>query len=119
MAHMDPLNVIIPSLDAKGAFPNTPHWLLKAIWRQMGLPFAGSLPAFLATRLFATRTNVGNTRWVHRATGVPQRGAEEPFLFLLATLPLAFYLRCPYPEMGWCHTRYGPHSWHLWTTWRW
>ena len=32
--------------------------------------------------------------------GVPQGGAEGPFLFLLVTLPLAFYLRRTYPDVA-------------------
>ena len=36
---MDPIILIITSLDVKGAFPNTPHRLLRAVWKHMGLPF--------------------------------------------------------------------------------
>ena len=32
-------------------------------------------------------------------TGVPQGGAEGPFLFLLVTLLLAFYIRRTYPDV--------------------
>ena len=40
------------------------------------------------------------TPWVHPASGVPQGGAEGPFLFLLVTLPLAFYIRRTYPDVA-------------------
>ena len=89
---MDPISLIITSLDIKGAFPNTPHRLLRAVWKCMGLPFQGFVQAYLATRMYAVKADVGTTPWVHPASGVPQGGAEGPFLFLLLTLPLAFYI---------------------------
>ena len=99
---MDPISLIITSLDVKGAFPNTPHRLLQAVWKQMGLPFQGFLyiQAYLATRKYAVKTNVGTTPWVHPASGVAQGGAEGPFLFLLVTLPLAFYIRRTYLDVA-------------------
>ena len=42
---MDPISLIITSLDVKGAFPNTPHRLLRAVWEHMGLFFQGFLQA--------------------------------------------------------------------------
>ena len=39
IADMDPVDLIIPSLDVKGAFPNTPWLLLEAVWKRLGLPF--------------------------------------------------------------------------------
>ena len=48
---IDPISLIITSLDVKGAFPNTRHCLLRAVWEHMGLPFEGLLHAYLATRL--------------------------------------------------------------------
>ena len=89
---MDPISLIITSLDVKGAFPNTPNRLLRAIWEHMELPFQGFLQAYRATRMYAIKTDVGTTPWVHATSGVPQGGAEGPFLFLLVTLPLAFYI---------------------------
>ena len=81
------ISLIITSLDVKGAFPNTPHGLLRAIWKHMGLQ------VYLATPMYAVKSDVGTTPWVHPASGLPQGGAEGPFLFLLVTLPLAFYIR--------------------------
>ena len=97
---MDPISLIITSLDVKGAFPNTPHRLLRAVWEHMGLPFQGFLEAYLATRMYAVKTDVSTTPWIHPTSGVPQGGAEGPFLFLLVTLPLAFYIRRTYPDVA-------------------
>ena len=97
---MDPISLIITSLDVKGAFPNTPHRLLRAVWEHMGLPFEGFLQAYLASPMYAIKTDVGTTPWVEPASGVPQRGAEGPFLFLLVTLPLVFYIRRTYPDLA-------------------
>ena len=90
---MVPISLIITSLDVKGAFPNTPHRLLRAVWEHMGF-----LQAYLVTRMYAIKIDVGTTPWIHPANGVPQGGAEGPFLFLLVILSLAFYIRCTYPD---------------------
>ena len=97
---MDPISLILTSLDFKGAFPNTPHRLPQAIREHMGLPSQGFLQVYLATRLYAVQTDVSTTPWSHPTSGVPQRGAESPFLFLLVTLPLAFYTRRTYPGVA-------------------
>ena len=97
---IDPISLIITSLDVKWAFPHTPHRLLPAVWERMGLPFRGFLQAYLATRMYAMKADVGTTPWVHPASGVPQGGAEGPFLFLFVTLPLAFYIRRTYPDVA-------------------
>ena len=97
---MDPISLIITSLDVKRAFPDTPHRLLRAVWEHMGLPFQGFLQAYLATRMYAIKTDVGTTPWIHPASGVPQGGAEGPFLFLLVTLQLALYIRRMYPDVA-------------------
>ena len=97
---MDPMSLIITCLDVKGAFRNGPHRLPRAVWKHMGLPFQGFLQAYLATRMYAKTTDVGTSPWVHPASGVPQGGAEGPFLFLLVTLPLAFYIRRTYQDMA-------------------
>ena len=96
----DPISLIITSLDVKGAFPNTPHRLLRAVWKRMGLPFQGFLQAYLATRMYAVKTDVGTTPWFHPTSGVQQGGVEAPFLFLLVTLPLAFYIQRTYPDVA-------------------
>ena len=100
MVDMDPISLIITCLDVKGAFLNTPHRLLQAVWKHMGLPFQGFLQAYLATRMYAVKTDVDTTPWVRTASGVPQGGAEGPFLFLLVILRLAFYIRRTYPDVA-------------------
>ena len=97
---MDPISLIISSLDVKVAFPNTSHRLLRAVWKHMGLPFQGFLQAYLPTRMYAVKTDVGTTPWVNPGSGVRQGGAEGPFLFLLVTLPLAFYIQRTYPDVA-------------------
>ena len=66
----------------------------------MGLPFQGFLQAYLATRMYAVKIDVGTTPWVHPTSGVPQGGAESPFLLLLVTLLLAFYIRRTYKDVA-------------------
>ena len=100
VVHMDPFSLIITSLDVKGAFPNPPYRLLQAIWKHMGLPFQGFLQVYLVTRMYAVKADVGTTPWVHSTSGVPQGGAEGPFLLLLVTLPLAFYIQLAYPDVA-------------------
>ena len=95
---MDPISLIITSLDVNRALPNIPHRLLQAVWEHMGLPFQDFLQAYRATRMYAVKTDMGTTPWVQPASEVPQGGAEGPFLFLLVTLPLAFYIRRTYPD---------------------
>ena len=97
---MDPISLIINSLVVKGAFPNTPHRLLQAVSKHMGLLFQGFLQAYLASRMYAVKTDTGTTPWVHSASGVPQGDAEGPFLFLLVTLPLAFYIQRTYLDVA-------------------
>ena len=57
--------------------------------------------------MYAVKTNLGTTPWVHPASGVPQGGAEGPLLFLLVPLPLAFYIQRTYLDVA---------PYPLWTT---
>ena len=50
--------------------------------------------------MYAVKTDLGTTPWVHPASGVPQGGAEGPFPFVLVTLPLAFFIRRTYPDVA-------------------
>ena len=95
-----PIGLIITSLDVKGAFLNTPHRVLQAVWEHIGILFQEFLQVYLATRLYAVQTDVDTTPWTHARSGVPQGGAEGPFLFLLVILPLAFYIRHTYPDVA-------------------
>ena len=117
VVNMDPISLIITSLDAKEAFPNTPHRLLRAVWGHMGLPFQGFLQAYLANCMYAAKTDVGTTPWVEPASRVPQGGAEGPFLSYSS--PSRWRITSDAHTRTWQHTPYGPGSWRLWTTWRW
>ena len=94
---MNPYEMIIASLDVQGAFPHAPHRLLMEVWDAMGLPFLSFMTGYIQTRLYAVITAAGLTPWTGTDSGVPQGGAEGPFLYLLVTLPLAFQLARVYP----------------------
>ena len=51
---------------------------------------------YIQTRLYTVITAAGLTTWTGRDSGVPQGGAEGPFLYLLVTLLLAFELATVY-----------------------
>ena len=94
---MDPVDLIIASLDVKGAFPNTPWLLLEAVWKRLGLPFYNFTSDYIRTRKYTVRTGAGLTPFLEPGSGVPQGGAEGPFLYLLVTLPLALAIEQDYP----------------------
>ena len=94
---MDLVDLIIASLDVKGAFPNTPWLLLEAVWKRLGLPFYNFTSDYIRTRKYTVRTGAGLTPFLEPGSGVPQGGAEGPFLYLLVTLPLALAIEQDYP----------------------
>ena len=96
IADMDPVDLIIASLDVKGAFPNTPWLLLEAVWKHLGLPFYNFTSGYIRTRKYTVRTGAGLTPFLEPGSGVPQGGAEGPFLYLLVTLPLALAIEQDY-----------------------
>ena len=100
---MDPVDLIIASLEVKGAFPNTPWLLLEAVWKRLGLPFYNFASGYIRTRKYRVRTGGGLTPFLEPGSGVPQGGAEGPFLYLLVTLPLALAIEHDYPA-------YAPYS---------
>ena len=94
---MDPVDLIIASLDVRGAFSNTPWLLLKAVWKRMGLPFYNFASGYIPTRKYTVRTGAGLTPFLEPGGGVPQGGAEGPLLYLLVPLPLALTIEQDYP----------------------
>ena len=97
IAGMDPVDLIIAPLDLKGAFPNTPWLLLEALWNRMGHPIYDFAFCYIRTRRYTVRTGAGLTPFPEPGRGVPQGGAEGPFLYLLVTLPLALKTEQDYP----------------------
>ena len=79
---MDPVDLIIDSLNVKGAFPKTPLLLLEAVWKRMGLPFYNFASGYIRTRKYTVRKGAGLTPFLEPGSGVPQRGAEGGFLYL-------------------------------------
>ena len=97
IADMDPVDLIIASLDVKGAFMNTPWLLLEAVWKRPGLPFYNFASGHIRTRKYTVRTGAGLTPFLEPGSWVLQGGPEGPFLYLLVTLPLALAIEQEYP----------------------
>ena len=89
---MNPYEMIVASLDVQGAFPHAPHRLLTEVWDAIGLSFLSLMTGYTQTGLYAVITAAGLSPWTGTDSGFPQGGAENPFLYLLVTLPLAFEL---------------------------
>ena len=97
---MDPISLIITSLDAKGAFPNTPHRLLQAIWEHMRLPFGGFLQVYLATACTRYKPMLTQPYGPTQPVESPQEEQRADFMFLLVTLPLILYIQRTYPDVA-------------------
>ena len=94
---MEPVNLIIASLDVKGAFPNIPWLLLQAVWKHLGLPFYDFPSKYVRTCRYAVRIAPGLTPFLEVGSGVPQGGAEGAFPYLFVTVPFALALTQDYP----------------------
>ena len=97
IADMDPVDLIIATLDVKGAFLSTPWVLLEAVWKRLGLPFYNFASGYIRTRKYTVRTGAGLTPFLEQGSGVPKGGADGPFLNLLVTLPLALTTEQDHP----------------------
>ena len=106
VADMDPVDLIIASVDVKGAFLNSPWLLLEAVWKRMGLLFYNFTSDYIRTRKYTVRTGAGLIPFLEPVSGVTQGGAEGPFLYLLVTLSLALTIEqdyaayAPYPVLS-------------------
>ena len=94
---MDPVDLIIASLNVKGSFLNPSWLLLQAVQKRLVLPFYKFTSKYIRTRKYMVRTRGGLTPFLERGSGVPQGGAEGPFLYLLLTVPLALTIEQDYP----------------------
>ena len=63
----------------------------------MGLPLYSFASCYIRTRKYTVRTGAGLTPFLEPGSGVPQGGAEGPFLYLLVTLPLVLTIEQDYP----------------------
>ena len=54
-----------------------------------GPPFYNFTTKHIRTRRYAFSTGAGLTPFLEPGRGVPEGGAEGPFLYLLVTIPLA------------------------------
>ena len=63
----------------------------------MGLLSYNFASDYIGTGKYTVRTGAGLTPFLEPGSGVPQRGTEDPFLYLLVTRPLALTIEQDYP----------------------
>ena len=97
VADMDPVDLIIASLDVEEVFLNTPWLLLEAVWKRLGLPFYNLTSEYIYTRRKAVCTGAGFGSFFVPGSGAPQGRAERSFLYLLVRLLLALAIESEYP----------------------
>ena len=97
IADMDPVDLIIASLDVKKALLNDSWLLLEAVWKHMGLPFYNFTSDYIRTRKYTVRPGAGPTPFLEPGSGAGRGGGEGPFLYLLVTSLLALTIEQNYP----------------------
>ena len=75
---------------------------MEDVWKRLGLCFYNFTSKYIRTRKYTVRTGAGLTNFLEPGNGVPEGGAEAPFLYLLVTLPLAL-------TVGQDYRAYAPH----------
>ena len=91
------VDLIITSLDMKGALLNTPWLLMEAVWKRLGLPFYNVTSKYIRNRKYTVRTVAGLNPFSEPGSGVPEGATSGPFLYLLVTLPPALTIKQNYP----------------------
>ena len=67
------------------------------MWKRLGLPFYNFASSYIRNGKYTFCTGAGLTPFLEPGSGLPQGGAEGPFLYLLVTLPLALAIEQDYP----------------------
>ena len=78
IADMDPVDLIIASLDVKGAFPNTPWLLLEAVWKRLGLPFYNFASGYIRTANTRSALEQASPPCWSQAAGSPKGEQRAP-----------------------------------------
>ena len=99
VADMVPVDLIIASLDVKGAFLNTSWLLLEAVCRRMGDPFNNFTSNPIRTRKYTVRSGAGLGPFAEPGSRFPPGGADRPFLYLLMKPPLGRHNRTRLPGL--------------------
>ena len=72
------MDLIIASLDVRGAFPNTPWLLLEALWKRLGLPFYNFAPATSAAANTRSALEQASAPSWSQAAGSPKEEQRAP-----------------------------------------
>ena len=75
---MNPYEMIIASLDVRGAFPHAPHRLLTEVWDAMGLRFLSFMTGYIQPRLYAVITAAGLTSGPAQTAGSLREAPKAP-----------------------------------------